>query len=117
MNQIKEIIDTKSASCREMYIPDLINLLKSSGVIMMSWGADGFMIDQHKTPRMFRMTVRGNHHKGYVYIFLNGMDLFDVYLTDYKGKIKDRTDEMGIYFDQLVDWIDEKVERIPEYNR
>jgi hypothetical protein len=63
------------------------------------------------------MYVRGHHHKGHVYIFLNGLDLFDVYLTNSKGIIKDRTDEQGIYNDQLVEWIDEKIERIPDYVR
>jgi hypothetical protein len=52
---------------------------------------------------------------GHVYIALNGMDLYDVYLTSNRGTIKQRTPEMGLYFDQLVEWIDDKVERIPEY--
>ena len=117
MNTIGEKIDIKKASCREMYIPDLIDLLRSSGSIMMSWGCHNFIVDKKNGSQMFRMNVQGYHHKGYVYIFLNGSDLFDVYLTTVQGKIKDRTDEMGIYNDQLIDWIDEKVERIPEYRR
>lgn len=117
MNQINEVLNYKEASVREMYLPDLMRLLKSSGFIMMSWGADGFTVDNQKHPKMFRMYVRGRHHKGYVYIFLNGLDLFDVFLTNKKDEIKDRTEEMGIYCDSLVDWIDEKIERIPEYTR
>ncbi|MEN6291044.1 MAG: hypothetical protein ABFD07_03365 [Methanobacterium sp.] len=115
MNTIGEILDIKQASCREIYIPDLMSLLKQDVNIFFSWGADGFRVDNHNSTKMFRMTVRGHHHKGYVYIFLNGLDLFDVYLTNYKNVIKDRTDEMGLYFDQFVEWIDNKVERIPEY--
>jgi len=61
------------------------------------------------------MTVSGHHHKGHVYIFVNGMDLFDVYLTTNRGTIVHKSGDMGLYFDQLVEWIDEKVERIPEY--
>ena len=117
MNQIYEVLNQKEASVREMYLPDLMMLLKSSGCIMMSWGADGFTVDNQKHPKMFRMYVRGHLHRGYVYIFLNGLDLFDVYLVDIKGVIKDRTEEMGIYCDSLVEWIDEKIERIPEYTR
>ena len=117
MNQIKEVINVKEASCREMYIPDLMDLLRSSGSIMMSWGSHNFIVDKKKGTQMFRMNVQGHHHKGHVYIFLNGLDLFDVYLTTTQGTIKDRTDEDGLYFDQLVDWIDEKIERIPEYTR
>lgn len=117
MNQINEEINIKEASCREMYIPDLMALLRSSGCVMMSWGSHNFTIDKKNDTRMFRMNVQGHHHKGHVYIFLNGLDLFDVYLTSNRGTIKDRTDEQGLYFDQLVEWIDEKVERIPEYTR
>jgi len=117
MNQINEMIDTKEASCREIYLPDLMALLRSSGAIMMSWGAHNFTVDKKNGTQMFRMNVQGHHHKGHVYIFLNGMDLFDVYLTNTHGMIRQRTPEMGLYFDQLVEWIDERVERIPEYTR
>ena len=117
MNKIGEEINTKEASCREMYLPDLTTMFKYSGAIFMSWGADQFTVDNTKHPKMFRMYVRGHHHKGHVYIFLNFMDLFDVYLTNSKGIIKDRTEEMGIYCDSLIEWIDEKVEKIPEYDR
>lgn len=115
MNQIGEVLNTKEASCREIYIPDLMSLLKSDIMKFWSWGSHGFTVDKTKGTQMIRFRVRGHHHKGYIYIFLNGMDLFDVYLTDIKNKIKVRTDEMGLYFDQLVEWIDNKVERIPEY--
>ena len=117
MNQIGEVIDIKEASCREMYLPDLQYLLKSGGQIVWSWGAHNYTVDKRNQPTMFRMTVQGHHHRGHVYIFLNFMDLFDVYLTTNRGKIVKRTDEMGIYNDQLIDWIDERVERIPEYVR
>jgi hypothetical protein len=114
MNQVKEVINIDTAKCRELYIPDLFTLLQSDRRFM-SWGAHNFIVDNTKQPRMFRMLVQGNHHRGHVYIFLNGADLFDVYITTNRGTIKDRTDEMGIYFDQLVEWIDERIERIPEY--
>lgn len=117
MNQIKEEIDYKKASCREMDFDELISLLKSDIMKFWSWGVHNIRIDSKNRMRMFRMNVQGHHHKGHVYIFLNGLDLFDVYLTYTNGVIKTRTDEMGIYADQLVDWIDEKVERIPDYVR
>jgi hypothetical protein len=115
MNQVKEVINIDTAKCREIYIPELMSLLQSDRNVWWSWGAHNFIVDNTKEPRMFRMLVQGNHHKGHVYIFLNGSDLFDVYLTTNRGTIKHRTDEMGIYFDQLVEWIDDRVERIPEY--
>lgn len=115
MNQIGEKIDINSASCRDINIKELMNLLRSDVFKFLSWGATGFTIDKSIDPTMLRFKVNGHHHKGHVYIFLNFMDLFDVYLTTLQGKIKDRTDEEGLYYDQLVDWIDDKVERIPEY--
>jgi hypothetical protein len=115
MNQIKEKLDIKSASCRVFNPNELIYLLKQNMNVFWSWGSRNFVVDSQKNTRMFRMTVSGYHHKGYVFIFLNGLDLFDVYLTNKEGIIKNRTDEMGLYFDQLVEWIDDKVERIPEY--
>lgn len=117
MNQVNEKISIKEASCRELYLPDLMSVLRSDIIKFWSWGVNTktLTLDNLKKPRAFRMTVSGHHHKGYVYIFLNGSDLFDVYLTTKKDVIVKRTDEMGIYVDELVDWIDEKVERIPEY--
>jgi len=115
MNQIGEVINTKESSCREMYLPDLMSLLRSGGVKTMSWGCHNYIVDKKTQPKMFRMNVQGHHHRGHVYIFLNGMDLFDIYLTTNRGTIKKRTEEMGIYNDQLIEWIDNNVERISEY--
>lgn len=115
MNQINEIIDTKKASCREIYMPDLMALLKHDIMKFWSWGSDQLTVDNKNKVTMFRMKVSGHHHKGHVYIFLNGADLFDVYLTKKDGTIVQKSGDMGLYFDQLVEWIDNKVERIPEY--
>ena len=115
MNQTGEVIDMKAASCRDIYLPDLMSLLKNDISMFWSWGARDFTVDNKNNPTMFRMKVSGHHHKGFVYIFLNGMDLFDVYLTTSKNVITDRTEEMGIYFDQLAEWIDNKIERIAAY--
>lgn len=117
MNLRKEKIDIKAASCREMDAKQLIGLLSYNRPRFDSWGSHNFVLDNMKRPKMFRMLVSGNHHKGHVYIFLNFLDLFDVYLTTTQGTIIDRTEEMGLYFDQLAEWIDRKVERIPEYVR
>jgi hypothetical protein len=90
-----------------------MSLLKADIMKFWSWGSHSYKIDKANRTTMFRMTVSGHHHKGHVYIFVNGMDLFDVYLTSNRGTIKNKIS--GLYFDQLVDWIDEKIERIPEY--
>lgn len=115
MNTVGEKIDMKSASCREFDVDELMSLLKSDIFKFWSWGSSKFTVDKPNGTQAFRFRVNGHHHKGHIYIFLNFMDLFDVYLTNLQGVIKDRTDETGLFFDQLVDWIDEKVEKIPEY--
>lgn len=116
MNEVNEVINQKKASCREMDANELMALLKSKGfAVFASWGASQFTVDKKNYPTMFRMKVNGHHHKGHVYIFLSFLDLFDVYLTKIDGTIVQKVE--GLYFDQLVDWIDEKIERIPEYTR
>jgi hypothetical protein len=115
MNQIGEQIEIKKMVCREFDVNELMSLLKSKIFVFFSWGCERFTVDKTKGTKMLCFKVNGYKHTGFVYIFLNFLDLFDVVLTDKSGKIVDRTDEMGLYFDQLVDWIDDKVERQPEY--
>ena len=107
MNQIGEEISMKEAVCRDIYLPDLMSLLRSDIMKYFSWGTNDLTVDKETSPQMLRFKVNGHHHKGHVYIFLNGLDLFDAYLTTSKGVIKQRTEEMGVYFDELVEWIDE----------
>jgi hypothetical protein len=101
--------------CRSLNVQELMQLLKSDIMKFWSWGSHAFTIDSKRDTRMFRMTVSGHHHKGHVYICVNGLDLFDVYLTSNQGTIKQIGE--GLYFDMLVDWIDERVERISDYAR
>jgi hypothetical protein len=117
MNEVGEKIDfqTITKGCRDLNFQELMQLLKLNISIFWSWGAHNFIVDSAKRTRMFRMNVQGHHHKGHVYIFVNGSDLFDVYLTTTQGTIKKKIE--GLYFDQLVDWIDENVEKIPDYIR
>lgn len=115
MNTVGEKINVEqiTKACRLLDVNELLALLKHNISIFWSWGSHAFIIDDRNNTRMFRMTVQGHHHTGHVYIFVNGMDLFDVYLTTSQGTIK--TIGEGLYFDQLVEWIDEKVEKIPAY--
>jgi len=107
---IKPIID----QCREMNVQELFSLLKSDIAKFWSWGVlpKSFKAEGEYT-KYFRMIVQGHHHKGHVWIFLNGLDLFDVYFTSRQNTIKEiKTD---LYFDMLVDVIDKFVEWVPEY--
>ena len=111
MNNLNEIIDVKKAACRQFDVNELMSLLRANITMFWSWGAHAFTADKERT--LFRMKVNGHHHKGHVYIFLSGSDLFDVYLTSVRGTIQKKIE--GLYFDQLAEWIDENVEKIAAY--
>lgn len=116
MNTVGEVIDTAKASCREFDPRGTLQVLRGTNPIkFMCWGASKFTVDNMKAPKMLRFYVRGRKHTGHVYIFLNGSDLYDVYIVTSKGTIKDRSDEMGLYFDQITEWIDEKIEKVENY--
>lgn len=75
-----------------------------------SWGADQWMkMNSH----CLRFRVNGHHHRGHVYLAVNGRDLFDVVLTSGRGTIRHTMTD--IHLDDLVDTIDQAVERIPAY--
>jgi len=116
MNNLKEVIDPIAIAkqCGILNINELMQLLRMDFWKFASWGGHAFrVINIGSETRGFRMKVSGHHHKGHVYIFVNGMDLFDVYYTNLQGVISKITE--GLYFDMLADSIDRTVERIPAY--
>jgi hypothetical protein len=119
MNTVGEKIEISEIikSCREMNPQELLQLLRADFWKFSSWGATGFTVDNMRKPRMMRFKSNGYKHKGHVYIFVNGNDLFDVYLTTIQGKIIEISGDMGLYFDMLVDWIDERIEKQADYVR
>ncbi|MEI8204945.1 MAG: hypothetical protein WCH34_18130 [Bacteroidota bacterium] len=89
----------------------IYSILSSQPTILMSWG--------FQRPAIIHLGltfhVNGFKHKGKVSIkYKEGQDLFNVYLMDENGKIVD-TIHM-VYFDQLVELIDERVEKTDDYN-
>ncbi len=76
---------------------------------MMSWAARSFI----SNGKFLRFTVSGHHHNGYVYISVNGLDMFDVHITTFKNEIVHQM--KNLYDSSLRDAIDEKVEKIPAY--
>ena len=91
---------------------ETLSLLQSYRQKFWSWGAHAFTRIGKKA---LRMTVQGHHHKGHVYICVNGKDLYDVYLCSNRGNIKEVIND--IYVEDLFDVMDAKIERIPEYVR
>lgn len=103
---LKELIKTS----RNQDMKGTLALLRRNLAITMSWGMRNFINYEN---RVLRMTVSGHHHKGHVYIRVSGRDLYDVYYTSNQGNIKFETTDL--YFDQLQEVMDEKIECIESY--
>ena len=90
---------------------ETLQVVSHNRIVFYSWGATAFKNYQNK---ILRFKVNGHHHKGHVYIVVNGSDLYDVYLTTTRGNIvKEMKD---IYFDELQTRIDNEIERIEQYS-
>jgi len=88
-----------------------VNAIRRNGIfILWSWGAHAWT---KMNAYCLRFMVSGNHHKGHVYIVVNGADLFDAYLTTSRGTIK--SIEKDIYIEDFIDRLDSKIERIDAY--
>ena len=90
------------------------SILRTRPSITMSWGIDPDSIKPIKVGLEFH--VQGFIHTGIVRITLNeGEDLFEVELIDEKGEtVKKLT---SIFFDELINTIDENVEKTEDYEK
>ncbi len=89
----------------------IYTILLSQPTIIMSWGFHDLKIIQ----RGLSFHVNGFKHKGKVSIKYNdGQDLFDIFLIDINGETVDTINM--VYFDQLVEIINERVEKTEDYN-
>jgi hypothetical protein len=115
MNTKGEKINSEeiTKSCRVFDPNETLAQLQMNRHKYICWGATAFTVDNMKNPKMLRFYVSGMKHKGHVYIFLNGADLYDVYICTTQGTIK----EIGtdLYFDMLTDWIDDRIEKQDNY--
>lgn len=102
MNNISEF-DKKSY--REFYsMNELVNAIKRT-VKVCTWGSHGWT---KMNPYLLRFRVSAHRHKGYIFIAVNGMDLFDIWLTNLKGEIKKEFTD--IYIEDLIEVIDTEIE-------
>lgn len=80
----------------------ILSVLKTSPIVLMSWGACGFR--ELEDNKGLSMIVNGFIHKGKVLIEYNeGADAFDVIIGE--------TIHNHIYIDMLVEFIDSVVEK------
>lgn len=94
----------------EFSVQETLSQLSVNKPILWSWGMNDLTNVQNKG---FLFKVQGHHHKGYVFITLSFMDTYTVRIVGTDGVIKDTYE--NVYCDQLVEIIDNRVERIADY--
>jgi len=95
---------------REFDPRETLSVLQYNRNIFWSWGVSK-MVNLQNKGLMFK--VNGHHHKGWVLVTLGWEDLYKVYIVSNTGKFLD--EYTGIFFDDLVEVIDNRIEKIPDY--
>ena len=91
----------------EFDIQETINVLTYNRTIYWSWGVSKLYNCQNKG---LLLKVNGHHFNNYVLITLGWDDLYNVHYLNEKLVEVEKTE--GVYFDMLVDIIDERIEKI-----
>jgi len=109
---MENISEFQPKNYREFY--SMEELVRTIGrtVKVWSWGANSWT---KMNKALLRFKVQARRHRGHIYIAVNGLDLFDVWLTTLEGKIKKEFKD--VYLEDLIDTIDNEIENIPEYTR
>jgi hypothetical protein len=95
---------------RSFNLQETLKVLTNNLMIYFSWGVSQKINVDNKG---LLLKVNGHFHKSYVFITLSHLDLYDVHIISSHGNILDQY--KGIYFDQLVEVIDNRIEKIPDY--
>ena len=95
---------------REFNPKETLEVLKYNRPIYWSWGVSNLINVENKG---LLMKVRGHHHKGYVFITLGWDDVYKVHIISTRGNIKETFE--GVYFDMLVEVIDNRIEKKENY--
>ena len=107
-----EKFDLKKHACRDFDTRETLALLNMRRNTVMSWGAHNWTNVKNKA-LLFK--VNGHHFKGVVAITLGGSDLYAFHLLNIKQDVI--YSDTDIYFDELVERIDKKIEWIADYVR
>ena len=95
---------------REFSVGETMSVLTHNRNIFFSWGVTKV---HNFNDKGLLMKVSGHHHKGWVLVTLGWNDTYTVHIISNKGVIKDKYEE--VYFDVLTEIIDNRIERIKEY--
>ncbi|MBO7286895.1 MAG: hypothetical protein J6U85_01560 [Bacteroidales bacterium] len=89
----------------------IMQILRTQPMIVFSWGFHNPVAINNG----LKFKVQGYLHKGWVEVVYNeGKDLFEVRTINSKGIVKKQVDE--VYFDCLVEAIDNMVEKCKNYS-
>ena len=82
---------------------------------VLSWGAKnwGVLNGIPDCCKGMAFKVNARRHKGYVLIALNWDDTYEVHLISTRGNLVHSMD--NIYFDELTEKIDDKIEKVSDY--
>lgn len=109
----KKMMDVLKTSSERQFDPkETFALLKANTLWLMTWGAKKFT---YFSDTALFFTVSGIHHKGIVLITLAYDDTYTVRLLSSQWNQKAIFE--NVYFDELAELIDNKVERIPAYTK
>jgi hypothetical protein len=98
---------------REFEVSETLQVLTHNKTIYWSWGVNELLNCNNKG---LLMKVNGHHHKDYVLVTLGWDDTYNIYFLDNDMNIPNENEKIeGIYFDQLVEVIDNRIERVNEY--
>jgi hypothetical protein len=95
---------------REFSLGETMGVLTHNSSIYWSWGVSKKI---NFADKGLLMKVSGHHHKGWVLVTLGWEDLYKVHIISNKGEIKNTYE--GIFFDCLTEIIDNRIERVKEY--
>lgn len=100
----------KEKGQRDFNVTETLLVLRHNRMTYWSWGVSKLL---NMFDKGLCLKVSGNHHKGWVIITLSFMDTYSVYIVSNKGEVKNEYHD--VYFDQLTEIIDNRIERIKEY--
>lgn len=95
----------------EFDVKETYQVISHNKMMFWSWGAASF---RNINNRGLLFKVSGHHHKGYVLITLCGNDTYSVHIVSTHGNLKESFRE--VYFEDLQDTIDARIERIAAYS-
>lgn len=90
----------------------ILSILRTQLMVVFSWGFNSPVAIENG----LEFKVEGYKHKGKVRVqYVEGLDLLEVILLNADGSVKEQANE--VYFDALVETIDDMVEMVPDYKK